>query len=74
MTICDRFQEYLVTYFKYFVFLFTLAKFDIFCRDISNNCITNLPTKLVHLGLAKFVVVQDGTGSLFFILSLYSTG
>ena len=66
MTIFHRLQRYLVTYFKYFLFTFTLAKFDIYPCDVTSSCITNLYTNLAYLRLAKIIVAQDGNRSLFF--------
>ena len=66
MTIFHRLQGYLVTYIKYFLFLFTLVKFGIYPCDVTDSCITNLHTNLGHLGLAKITVTQDGTWFLFF--------
>ena len=39
-------------------------KFDIY--DVTNSYITNRHTNLAYIGLAKTIVAQDGTGSLFF--------
>ena len=52
-------QEYLVIYFKYFPFLFTLAKSDIYHCDVTDSCITNFHTNLAYSGLAKIIVAQD---------------
>ena len=66
ITIFHLLQGYLVIYFNYFHFLFTLAKFDIYHWDLTSSCITNFHTNLAYLGLAKIIAAQDGTRSLFF--------
>ena len=55
-----------VIYFTFFTFLFILAKFDIYPYDVTNSYITNCHTNLAYMGLAKIIVGQVGTGSLFF--------
>ena len=57
---------YLVTYFKYFSSIFTLAKFDIYPYDITSSCVRNRHTNIPYLGLAKITVSHDGTRSLLF--------
>ena len=52
------------SYIYCFSFYFTLVKFDIY--DVTNSYITNRHTNLAYIGLAKTIVAQDGTGSLFF--------
>lgn len=58
------FNDYKVTYFEHFTFLFTLAKYNIYACDVTN--LANLDINLAYLGLTKIIVVQDDSGSLFF--------
>ena len=44
--------------------LFVLAKFDIY--DVTNSYITNCHKNPAYMGLAKIIVAQDGSKSLFF--------
>ena len=64
--IVHQLQGSLAIYFNFFSFLFTLAKLDIYPYDVTNSYITNCHTSLAYMGLAKIIVAQDGTGSLFF--------
>ena len=66
--IFHQLQGYLITYFKYFPFIFTLAKFDIYPCDVTSSCVTNLHTNLPYLGLVKTMVAKIivGTRFLFF--------
>ena len=49
----------------FFTFLFTLAKFDINSFHVTIRYY-NSYGNLVYLGLARIIVAQGGTGSLFF--------
>ena len=66
MTSFHRFQGSLVIYFNLFYLFFTVAKFDIYPYDITNSYITNCLTNFAYMELAKIIVVQDATWSLFF--------
>ena len=65
MTIFHRLQGFLVIYFNFITFLFTLAKFDIYLY-VTDSYITNCHTNLAYMGLAKIIIAQDRIGSLFF--------
>ena len=47
----------------YFLFI-TLVKSGIY--DVTNSYITNCHTNSAYMGLAKIIVAQNGTRSLFF--------
>ena len=66
MTIFRQLQGSLAIFFSFFfTFLFTLAKFDINSFHVTSRY-HNSYGNLVHLGLARTIVAQGGTGSLFF--------
>ena len=57
MTIFHGLQGSLVTYFNFFTFLFTLAKFDIYPSDVTNSYISNRHTNLAFLSMDFLVLV-----------------